>query len=137
MSRNIKRILLTTMPRSGTTFMFDFLAKLFDFEKLEPNFLEETIPKAPEWDLYKFDKTYLELKDGQILCAHYQMTEDISAIIENKDILVIHLYRDPRDAILSATLYIKYVLVHHPFHRFFNYLSEMYKVPITLSESEL
>lgn len=133
MSRNIKRILLTTMPRSGTTFMFDFLAKLFDFEKVEPRFSDGLVPQAPEWDPYKFDKTYLELKDGQILCAHYQFKDDILPIINDKDTLTFYLYRDPRDADLSATLYIKNALTHHALHHTLSNISESDAVALMLS----
>ncbi|WP_333804625.1 sulfotransferase domain-containing protein [Sulfurospirillum sp.] len=133
MSKNIKRILLTTMPRSGTTFFFDFLAKLFNFEKIEPRFADGLVPRAPEWDPYKFDKTYLELKDGQILCAHYQLTDEIQAIIENKETLTIHLYRDPRDAQLSATFYIKNALTHHALHNTLSRMSESDAVALMLS----
>ena len=133
MSRNIKRILLTTMPRSGTTFFFDFLAKLFVYEKVEPSFSDGLVPQAPEWDPYKFDKTFLELKDGQILCAHYQLTEDLLSIIEDQETLTIHLYRDPRDAQLSATFYIKNALTHHALHNTLSNMSESDAVALMLS----
>jgi hypothetical protein len=133
MSRNIKRILLTTMPRSGTTFFFDFLAKLFDFEKVEPNFSNGLVPQAPEWDPYKFDKSYLELKDGQILCAHYQFNDDLLPIMNDKHTLTFYLYRDPRDADLSAALYIKNALTHHALHHTLSNMSESDTLALMLS----
>jgi len=133
MSREIKKILISTMPRSGTTFFFDFISKLFDFEKVEPKFADGLVPKAPEWDPYKFDKTYLEMKENQVLCAHYQFNDDIIPIINDENTLTFFLYRDPRDAQLSATFYIKNALTHHALHNSLSCMSESDAIALMLS----
>jgi hypothetical protein len=133
MSREIKKILISTMPRSGTTFFFDFISKLFDFEKVEPKFADGLVPEAPEWDPYKFDKTYLEMKDNQVLCAHYQFNDDIVPIINDENTLTFFLYRDPRDADLSATLYIKNALTHHALHHTLSNMSESDAIALMIS----
>lgn len=124
MSREIKRILISTMPRSGTVFLFNFIAELFELKKVEPQFTAQSWPKPPEWDPYKFDETYLSLKEGEVLCAHYLLNEKIRELINQDDVLTIYLYRDPRDAAVSAALYIKNVLTHHPLYRLFSNLSD-------------
>lgn len=124
MPREIKRILISTMPRSGTVFLFNFIAELFDFKKVEPRFSTDSWPKPPEWDPYKFDETYLSLKEGEVLCAHYLINEKIKQLISQDDVLTIYLYRDPRDAAVSAALYIKNVLTHHPLYKLFSELSD-------------
>lgn len=123
MARDIRRILISTMPRSGTVYFFDFMSRLYGFEKKEPTFTGGT-PVPPEWDPYKFDETYLSLRDGDVLCAHYPLTDGLRAVTQAEDLLCIYLYRDPRDAAVSAALYIRHALAHHPLHEFFQNISE-------------
>lgn len=123
MAREIKRILISTMPRSGTVFLFNFIAELFEYSKLEPAFTGGVRPDPPEWDPYKFDKTYSSLANGQVLCAHYPLSEDVKKLVLQPDVLAIYLYRDPRDAAVSAALYIKNVLTHHALYGLFSELS--------------
>ena len=123
MAREIKRILISTMPRSGTVYFFNFMSMLYGFEKVEPLFTGG-MPVPPEWDPYKFDETYLSLKSGQVLCAHYPLTEKLAAVTRAEDLLCIYLFRDPRDAAVSAALYIRNALTHHPLHDFFQRISE-------------
>lgn len=133
MGRSINKILISTMPRSGTVFLFNFISDLFEFSKLEPALTEGNKPVPPEWDPYKFDKTYLSLVDGQVLCAHYLLTNDVRKLIMQQDVLVIYLYRDPRDAAVSAALYIKNVLTHHPLYGLFSGLSDSEVITFMLS----
>jgi len=124
MARDIKKILISTMPRSGTVFFFNFMAELFEYSKLEPVFTGGFRPNPPEWDPYAFDKTYLDLKKGQVLCAHYNLNSDMNAILDQEDTLGIYLYRDPRDVAVSSALYIKYGLPHHFLHKTFSDMSD-------------
>lgn len=112
------------MPRSGTVFFFNLISELFQFEKLEPKFTGGFRPTPPEWDAYKFDKTYLELRKNQVICAHYHMNTDFKVMLEDEDLLCFYLYRDPRDVAVSAALYIKYVLEHHALHNTFKLMSD-------------
>lgn len=132
MAREIKKILISTMPRSGTVYFFDFIAKLFNFKKIDPIFTGGLLV-PPEWDPYKFDETYLSLKEGEVLCAHYPLTEKLLPVIQSEDLLCIYLYRDPRDVAVSAALYIKNVLTHHPLHNFFQGLSESEAITFILT----
>jgi len=131
--RTIDRILISTMPRSGTVYFFEFISKLFALPKLEPSFAEGSWPEPPEWDPYKFDRTYLELKSGQVLCAHYPLNDDINKLLEDESLLGIYLYRDPRDTAVSAVLYIKNVLKQHPLHPLFSRMSESEAITLMLS----
>lgn len=133
MSREIKRILISTMPRSGTVFLFNFIAELFDFKKVEPQFSSGSWPTPPEWDPYKFDETYLSLTDGEVLCAHYLLNKKIRELICQDDVLTIYLYRDPRDAAVSAAMYIKYALTDHPLHYLFSEMSDAEAITFILS----
>ena len=133
MARDIKKILISTMPRSGTVFLFNFIAELFEYSKLEPAFTGGFKPAPPEWDPYKFDKTFSSLANGQVLCAHYPLSEDVKKLISQPDVLTIYLYRDPRDAAVSAALYIKNVLTHHPLHNLFSKLSDSEAITFMLS----
>ena len=131
--RSINRILISTMPRSGTIFFFDFIAALFGFERLVPTFTGGFRPVPPEWDPYKFDRTYLSLKDGQVICAHYHLNQEIRSQLESDELLGIYLYRDPRDVAVSAALYIKYALTHQFLHPLFTKLTEAEAVALMLS----
>lgn len=124
MSRDIDRILISTLPRSGTVFFFNFIAELFGYSKLEPRFTGGFRPKPPDWDPYIFDETYLDLGPEQVLCAHYRLNADVDRLLERADTLAIYLYRDPRDAAVSAALYIKYGLTHHVLHKPFQEMSD-------------
>jgi hypothetical protein len=124
MSREIKKILISTMPRSGTVFFIDFISKLFNFDRVEPELINGIVPNAPEWDAYKYDKSYLKFKDNQVLYGHYQFVSELDQLICDESILTFFLYRDPRDADLSATLYIKNVLMHHQLHHSLSKMSE-------------
>ena len=123
-NQSFNKILISTMPRSGTVFIFDFIAALFGFSKLEPKFTGGFRPTPPEWDPYQFDSTYNDLNKYQVICAHYHLNEDIRTLLKGNDFLGIYLYRDPRDMIVSSTLYIKYKLDHHFLHPLFKSLSE-------------
>lgn len=133
MAREIRKILISTMPRSGTVFLFNFIAELFEFKKVEPLFTGGAWPQPPEWDPYKFDETYLTLKDGEVLCAHYHHNEEIKHLIDQDDVLVIYLYRDPRDVTVSAAMYIKYALTQHPLHSLLTSMSDEEAITFILS----
>jgi hypothetical protein len=112
------------MPRSGTVFFLNFIAELFGFSKLEPLFTNGFRPNPPKWNPYEFDKTYLQMKNGEVLCAHYKLSAEIDGMLNNKDTLAIYLYRDPRDVTVSSALYIKYGLPHHVLHKTFQKMSD-------------
>ena len=133
MAREIKRILISTMPRSSTVFFFDFIAELFEFSKLDPVLTGGFRPSPPEWDAYKFDKTYRSLGNGQVLCAHYHLSEELKKLIAQPDVLAIYLYRDPRDVAVSAALYIKNSLSHFFLHDLFSKLSDSDAITFMLS----
>ncbi|MBF0633112.1 MAG: sulfotransferase domain-containing protein [Nitrospinae bacterium] len=137
MAREIKKILISTMPRSGTVFFFDFIAELFGYSKLDPVFTGGFRPRPPEWDAYKFDKTYLSLENGQVVCGHYHWSEDIKNILSQQDVLAIYLYRDPRDMAVSAALYIKNALTHFFLHDLFSNLSDADAITFMLSGGTL
>ena len=131
--RRIRKILISTLPRSGTVFFFDFMASLFAFEKLDPRFTGGFRPVPPEWNPYEHDRTYLSLKDGQIIAAHYSLNHEIREMLEDDELLGVYLYRDPRDVAVSAALYIKYVLRHHFQHPLFSRFSEAEAISFMLS----
>ena len=121
------------MPRAGTVFVFDFMARLFAFEKVEPMFTGGFRPVPPEWNPYEHDRTYLNLKDGQVIAAHYSLNQEISQMLEDDELLGVYLYRDPRDAVVSGALYIKYALQNHFLHPLFSRLSEADAISLMLS----
>ncbi len=121
------------MPRSGTVFLFNFVAELFDFKKVEPRFTAGNWPPPPEWDPYKFDETYLSLREGEVLCAHYLLNEKIRELINQDDVLTIYLYRDPRDVTVSAAMYIKHALTQHPLHSLLADMSDAEAITFILS----
>ena len=92
MSREIKKILISTMPRSGTVFFIDFISKLFNFDRVEPELINGIVPNAPEWDAYKYDKSYLKFKDNQVLYGHYQFVSELDQLICDESILTFFLY---------------------------------------------
>lgn len=112
------------MPRSGTVYLHNLIASCFTFKKVEPSFFNGIHTEPPEWNPYKADETYMGMADGEALCAHYPLNEKIRLLIEEDDVLPIYLYRDPRDVAVSTTLFIKYVLTHHPLHKHIANLSE-------------
>lgn len=129
----VKRIVLSTIPRSGTVYIKELLAKIFSFTIVEPTFTGGFRPNPPEWDPYKFDKSYLSLRDGQLLCAHYSLDETMRGFLTAPDVLPVFVYRDPRDVAVSACLYIKYGLTHHFLHPLFSRLSESDALTLMLS----
>lgn len=133
MAREINKILISTMPRSGTRFLFSFIAELFAYEKLEPKFTGGFKPEPPEWDPYKFDKTYLTLANEQVLCAHYPLSADIKELVTRPDVLAIYLYRDPRDVAVSAALFVKNVATHFVLHDLLSELSDSDAITFILS----
>jgi hypothetical protein len=124
MAREVKKILISTMPRSGTVYLHNLIATCFNFKKVEPPFSKGIHTEPPEWNPYKSDETFMSLRNGEVLCAHYPLNEKIKLLIEDNDVLPLFLYRDPRDVAVSTTLYIKHVLTHHPLHNFIAKLSE-------------
>lgn len=124
MTRDIKKILISTVPRSGTLYLHDLIATYYNFKKTVPLFTNGINAVPPEWNPYKSDETFMSLKNGEVLCAHYPLNEKIKHLIEDDNVLSLFLYRDPRDIAVSTTLYIKYVLKHHPLHNIIAKLSE-------------
>lgn len=133
MAREIKKILISTMPRSGTRFFHSFMAELFGYEKIEPKFTGGFRPEPPEWDPYKFDETYLSLGNEQVLCAHYPLSADIKKITVQPDVLAIYLYRDPRDVAVSAALFVKNVAPHFVLHDLLSEFSDADAIAFMLS----
>jgi hypothetical protein len=121
------------MPRSGTVFFSNLVAKIFDFELIQPRFTGGFRPDPPEWDPYKFDRTFLELQNGQVVVAHYPIDDVMRTFLEQKNVLGIYLYRDPRDVAVSAALYIKYGLRHHFLHEIFSNMSDEDAIAFMLS----
>lgn len=112
------------MPRSGTVYFSKFLSLLFDFESVQPVFTGGFRPKSPEWDPYQIDKSFLSLRDRQILTAHYHLDANLLDFIVDRSVLAMYLYRDPRDVAVSAAIYIKYGLTHHVLHKKFSKMSD-------------
>lgn len=133
MAREINRILISTMPRSGTVFFSNLVAKAFGFELIQPRFTGGFRPQPPEWDPYKFDRTFLELQAGQVIVAHYPLDEVMNTFLGQENVLGIYLYRDPRDVAVSAALYIKYGLKHHFLHKIFSSMSDEDAIAFMLS----
>ena len=121
------------MPRSGTVFFSNLIAMAFGYTLIQPKFTGGFRPSPPEWDPYKFDRTFLELQAEQVIVAHYPLDDTLNDFLARDNVLGIYLYRDPRDVAVSAALYIKYGLTHHFLHPVFAKMSDQDAIAFMLS----
>jgi|GEM_PF-3123593 len=109
------RVLIVSLPRSGTSTYRTLLSELFGLQPVlaacetDPS----CWPDPPKWKPYERDGTIAALRAGQVACVHGEPSELwLEQLAESPRTLVIHAYRDIRDAALSATRYIR----HRPAH---------------------
>lgn len=109
------RLVVISMPRSGTSTYRTLFAQLFGLQPVhaacetDPN----VWPKPPRWQPYEDDRSIARLGPGEVVCLHGPPSAHWRAEIrENPTTLVVHTYRDPRDAALSAARFIR----HRPNH---------------------
>ena len=120
----IDRLLLNTMPRSGTRFTLELLSSLLELESIDCQFTGGRRATPPAWNPYDVDTTYRKLEAGEALCSHYPLTEDLDRFAREDNHLVVYLHRDPRDAVVSSALFIKNVAKNHPFRSLFETLTD-------------
>ncbi|TVQ61733.1 MAG: hypothetical protein EA378_08295 [Phycisphaerales bacterium] len=109
------RLAVVSMPRSGTSTYRTLFAELFGLRPVhaacetDPN----VWPKPPRWQPYENDGSIPRLARGEIVCLHGPPSDHWRAELrESPTTLVVHTYRDARDAALSATRFIR----HRPNH---------------------
>lgn len=112
----VNKIILVTLPRSGTVFTKGFIAQLFSFNVQKVLFTSGVYLQPPLWDPYPADTTFRQLDDRSILTAHYALTPELRRWLDEPGNLGVYLYRDPRDVAVSAALAIKHAMPGHIFH---------------------
>lgn len=102
-------VLFTSIPKCGTHLLLNYFNQL-GFEHAGP------------FGQIHWDDSFLEyvcsLGSGQYSAWHFQWTDELSRIVDEKGIRVVFLYRDPRAHIVSKLHFLKKTPAH-PWHRYF------------------
>ena len=129
----ISRLLVNTMPRSGTRYVLDVLARLFDLQVIDCRFTGGPHATPPNWNSYDEDETYSTLQPGQAVHSHCPCSLKVARFSDQPGALIVYAYRDPRDVCVSAALFIKYRATTHPFHNLFACLTEAECITLMLA----
>ncbi len=109
------RVLIVSLPRSGTSTYRTLFANLFGLQPVLAACETDPAlwPDPPKWKPYERDGTIAALRPGQVACIHGEPSAFwLEQLADSPRTLVVHAYRDIRDAALSATRYIR----HRPAH---------------------
>lgn len=110
-----EKVFLTTIPKAGTNLIFQLLYNL-------PKYRIYTGRGLRPW---MFDsenaliKRITKIKKGQILHGHVPKFPVLNEVIDNHNIKVIFMIRDPRDVLLSHMKYVTNIDKTHRTHTFF------------------
>lgn len=98
------KVLVNGGVKSGTTWMMYLIGSVPGYQRVG-NFLENT--EAMNY-----------VPPGSIIHGHYRYSQPLAKILQNNDIKVIFMYRDPRDQAVSQVFHAKRD-IYHPWHRYF------------------
>lgn len=86
----LRRILVNSIPKSGTTWVKTMLSLLPGYEEFPMNGFSGTSPEQ-----------LLEVKPGQVFHGHIMSSERLDTIIKELNFATVFVYRDLRDVVIS------------------------------------
>src|SRR5512140_912614 len=108
------RILLNSVPKAGTNLLLDVMRCWPQFQRRIGRTLRgwDGIDRATARALHN-------IRRGQYVPAHLPFSAELCVILQQRDIRVVTVIRDPRDVYLSAAMYMAHMDTTHPGHRHF------------------
>ncbi len=104
-----KPVLFSSVPKCGTHLLLNYFpAAGFEFAGPFGEIL---------WD-ERFIEYVSKVQSGQHVAWHYHWTPELSALVRQRDVRVVFLYRDPRACVVSNMHFIMKT-PEHPSHRYF------------------
>jgi len=115
-----KSIIINSIPKSGTHLADQFFKNIEEVKDF--SFFIAHTPTRPH--VLRSEKKILELiskiKPGEIARGHFHYSKKIENILKEKEILMIFIYRDPRDVIVSEANYLYDMNKFHSLHKYFS-----------------
>lgn len=105
------RVLANSVPKSGTNLLTQCLSL---FPMLRPSFHHVTMNSNRRNSTKELERTVAKTKRGQFTSGHVFYNADNAAIIEEEELKMPLIVRDPRDVVTS---HFHYVAEKHPGHR--------------------
>lgn len=120
-SSSNKSIIINSIPKSGTHLADQFF-KNIDEVKDFSFFIAQT-PTRPH--ILRSENQIIELisriKPGEIVRGHFHYSKRIEELLKEKEILMIFIYRDPRDVVISEANYLYDMNKFHSLHKYFRH----------------
>jgi hypothetical protein len=113
------RVIINSVPKSGTNLVQEILHQ---FPRLRGRVMKTITSEMSEDAL--LDKI-ASIRRGEVMPAHIFFDEKISRLMCERNIKMIFVVRDFRDAMLSHINYIDQIDISHPHHRVFSELKNM------------
>jgi hypothetical protein len=108
------KVLINSIPKAGTHLLE---STLVNFPMLRKN-VQRTLRGWDSVDEHTIEKLRT-LKRGQFVTAHLPAHQELLDLVEQEDIKVLLVVRDPRDVAVSKVKYITEVNLTHPSHDYF------------------
>lgn len=115
-----KSILINSIPKSGTHLadqIFKFLIEIKDFKYFIAQ--QPTRPHKLRNEK-KIISMIKKIKNGELVRSHIHFNENVNKLLKQKNILMIFIYRDPRDIAISEAYYLNNMNKFHSAHKYFN-----------------
>lgn len=118
-SSSNKSIIINSIPKSGTHLADQFFKNIDEVKDF--SFFIAQAPTRPH--RLRSEKKIIELisriKPGEIVRGHIHYSKKIEELLQQKKILMIFIYRDPRDIVISEANYLYDMNKFHSLHKFF------------------
>lgn len=116
-----KSIIINSIPKSGTHLADQFFKNIDEVKDF--SFFIAQAPTRPH--RLRSENKIIELisriKPGEIVRGHFHYSEKIEELLKQKEILMIFVYRDPRDVIISEANYLYDMNKFHSLHKYFRH----------------
>tara|TARA_X000001036_G_scaffold261351_2_gene242939 strand:- start:1845 stop:2711 length:867 start_codon:yes stop_codon:yes gene_type:complete len=120
-SSSNKSIIINSIPKSGTHLADQFFKNIDEVKDF--SFFIAQAPTRPH--RLRSENKIIELisriKPGEIVRGHFHYSKKIEELLIQKEILMIFVYRDPRDVIISEANYLYDMNKFHSLHKYFRH----------------
>lgn len=112
-------IMINSIPKSGTHFAEQFFANLNEVKNFDYFIAQQpTFPHKLRSEK-KIKSMISNIKGSELVRSHIHFSEKIHLLLLKKNILMIFIYRDPRDIALSEAYYLYNMNKFHSAHKYF------------------
>tara|TARA_Y100000590_G_scaffold314564_2_gene355649 strand:+ start:2993 stop:3817 length:825 start_codon:yes stop_codon:yes gene_type:complete len=112
-------IIINSIPKSGTHFAEQFFININEVKNFDYFIAQQpTFPHRVRSEK-KMKSMVSNIKNAELVRAHIHYSDKINSLLFKKNILMIFIYRDPRDIAISEAYYLYSMNKFHSAHKYF------------------